>query len=88
QRSLLEQVLGLIAVNDAAHGFMPGRSAATGAALHTGADIVISLDLTTFFARVTGGRIYGTVRQSRLSEPVAHVVTGVCTNAVPPRVLA
>lgn len=88
QRSLLEQVLGLIAVNDAAHGFMPGRSAATGAALHTGADIVISLDLTTFFARVTGGRIYGTVRQSGLPEPVAHVVTGLCTNAVPPRVLA
>lgn len=88
QRSLLEQVLGLIAVNDAAHGFMPGRSAATGAALHTGADIVISLDLTTFFSRVTGGRIYGTLRQSGLSESVAHVVTGLCTNAVPPRVLA
>ena len=88
QRSLLEQVLGLIAVNDAAHGFMPGRSAATGAALHTGADIVISLDLTTFFSRVTGGRIYGRLRQSGLSESVAHVVTGLCTNAVPPRVLA
>lgn len=88
QRSLLERVLGLMAVNDAAHGFMPGRSAATGAARHTGADIVISLDLSTFFSRVTGGRIYGTLRQSGLSEPVAHVVTGLCTNAVPPRVLA
>lgn len=88
QRTLLERVLGLIPVNGAAHGFVPGRSAVTGAAHHTGSDIVISLDLTTFFARVTAGRIFGTLRQSGLSEPVSHVITGLCTNAVPPRVLA
>lgn len=88
QRKLLRKVLGLIPVNNAAHGFIPGRSAATGAARHVAADIVISLDLTTFFARVTARRIYGTLRQSGLSEPVAHTITGLCTNAVPPRVLA
>lgn len=74
--------------NDAAHGFVPGRSAVTGAALHTASDTVISFDLTTFFARVTAGRVYGTLRQSGFSEPVAHTITGLCTNAVPPRVLA
>lgn len=88
QRTLLEKVLGLIPTNAAAHGFVPGRSAITGATRHTGSDIVVSLDLTTFFARVTAVRIYGTLRQSGLSEPVAHVITGLCTNAVPPRVLA
>lgn len=88
QRTLLARVLALVPVNDAAHGFIPGRSAATGAARHVGADIVISLDLTTFFARVSAGRIYGTLRQSGFSESVAHTITGLCTNAVPPRVLA
>jgi len=88
QRRLLQTVLGLIPTNDAAHGFIPGRSAATGAALHTSADTVISLDLTTFFARVTAGRIYGTLRQSGFSEAVAHTMTGLCTNAVPAAALA
>jgi retron-type reverse transcriptase len=88
QRTLLESVIGLIPAGDAAHGFIPGRSAVTGAARHAGSDIVISLDLTTFFARVTAGRIYGTLRQSGFSEPVAHIITGLCTNAVPARVLA
>lgn len=88
QRGLLNAVLALIPVNDAAHGFLPGRSAATGAARHTGAEMVISLDLTTFFARVTARPIYGTLRQSGFSEPVAHTMTGLCTTAVPPAVLA
>ncbi len=88
QRKLLQTVLALIPTGDAAHGFVPGRSAATGAARHTGADTVICLDLTTFFARVRAGRIYGTLRQSGFSEPVAHTITGLCTNAVPPAALA
>lgn len=88
QRGLLERVLGLIPNHDAAHGFIPGRSAITGAARHAGSDVVVCLDLTTFFARVTAGRVYGALRQAGYSEPVAHAVTGVCTNAVPPRVLA
>lgn len=88
QRRLLTRVLALIPANDAAHGFIPGRSARTGAALHAASDIVISLDLTTFFARVTAGRIYGTLRQAGYVEAVAHVITGLCTNAVPSRVLA
>ena len=88
QRKLLISVLGLVPANDAAHGFIPGRSAATGAARHTASDTVISLDLTTFFARVTASRIYGTLRQAGFSESIAHTITGLCTNAVPPRVLA
>lgn len=87
-RTLLDSVLALIPVNDAAHGFVPGRSAVTGAAHHVDSEIVISVDLTTFFARVTAGRVYGTLRQAGYSESVAHILTGVCTNAVPPRVIA
>ncbi len=88
QRTLLSSLLALVPANDAAHGFIPGRSAATGAARHVASDAVISLDLTTFFARVAAGRVYGTLRQTGYSESVAHTITGLCTNAVPPRVLA
>lgn len=88
QRALLDQLLSCIPANDAAHGFLPGRSAVTGAARHVASDVVISLDLTTFFARVTANRIYGTLRQAGYGEQIAHAITGLCTNAVPPRVLA
>ncbi|EPR76153.1 Retron-type RNA-directed DNA polymerase [Leifsonia rubra CMS 76R] len=88
QRLLLDAVIALIPVNDAAHGFIANRSAVTGAALHTGREIVVSLDLTTFFTRVTASRIYGVFRQSGFPETVAHILTGLCTNSVPPRVIA
>ena len=88
QRTLLETVIALVPVNDAAHGFIVARSAATGAALHTGREIIVSLDLTTFFSRVRASRIYGVFRQAGFPEAVAHLMTGLCTNSAPPRVIA
>ncbi|WP_156109619.1 reverse transcriptase family protein [Cryobacterium sp. MLB-32] len=88
QKRLLVEVLGLIPTHDAAHGFVPGRSAVTGASRHTGSDVVVSLDLTTFFARVTGAAVYGTLRRAGLPEAVAYAITGLCTTAAPPRVLS
>ncbi|WP_202614308.1 reverse transcriptase family protein [Marisediminicola antarctica] len=88
QRSVLASILGPIPAHDAAHGFVPGRSAVSGAALHTGNDVLIALDLSTFFARVPARRIFGTLRQAGLPEAVAHTVSGLCTHAVPPRVIA
>lgn len=88
QRTLLDTVIALIPVHDAAHGFVPGRSAVTGAGRHTGREMVVSVDLVTFFARVTARRIYGVFRQAGYPETVAHLMTGVCTNSVPARVIA
>jgi RNA-directed DNA polymerase len=88
QRTLLERVVSVIPTNDAAHGFVSGRSAATGANLHTGREVVVCLDLTTFFANVTAPRVYGVFRQAGFSEAVAHLMTGICTNSVPIRVIA
>ena len=88
QRSVLENILHTIPAHDSAHGFVPGRSAVSGAALHTGNDVLIALDLSTFFARVTARRIFGTLRHSGLPEVVSHILTGLCTHAVPPRIIA
>lgn len=88
QRTLLRELLYPIELHGAAHGFVPGRSAGTGAAQHTGQDVVVSLDLVTFFAKVPAGRVFGTLRQAGFTEAVAHRLTGICTHAVPPRVLS
>lgn len=88
QRTVLRELLYPVTLHDAAHGFVPGRSAVTGAAHHTGRDVVLNLDLQTFFATVTAGQVYGTLRQAGYPEAVAHRLTGILTHVVPPRVLA
>ncbi|NQX11685.1 RNA-directed DNA polymerase [Microbacteriaceae bacterium VKM Ac-2855] len=88
QRAALDAVIGLAPLHDAAHGFVPGRSARTGAERHVGSEVVIALDLTTFFARVTARDVYRALRAEGLPESVAYVLTGLCTHAVPYRVAA
>lgn len=88
QRTVLRELLYPIELHDAAHGFVPGRSAGTGASQHTGQEVVINLDLVTFFAKVPAGRVFGTLRQAGFTESVAHRLTGICTHSVPPRVLS
>lgn len=88
QRTVLRELLHPLQLHDAAHGFVPGRSAVTGAARHTGQDVVVNLDLVSFFAKVTAGRVFGTLRQSGFTESVAHRLTGIATHVVPPRVLS
>lgn len=83
QRALLEKVLSPIPLHGAAHGFVSGRSAITGAAVHVGATVVISLDLEHFFAAITAGRIWGVLRSAGYPEPVAHVLAGLTTHATP-----
>ncbi|MUK02673.1 RNA-directed DNA polymerase [Vibrio cholerae] len=87
QRRVLDLLLAPMPLHGAAHGFVPGRSARTGARVHSGSDVVISLDLVSFFARVPPGRVFGVFRQEGFPEATAHVLTGLCTHAVPERVL-
>ncbi len=88
QRAVLDELLSPIPVHPAAHGFVPGRSARTGAELHVGSDVVITLDIEHFFASVTAGRIWGVLRSAGYPEPVAHLLTGLTTHATPVSALA
>ena len=83
QRRVLHDILDWIPAHDAAHGFTRGRSARTGAAAHTGRPVVLRLDLEDFFASVSAARAFGIFRTAGYPEPVAHVLTGLATNAVP-----
>jgi RNA-directed DNA polymerase len=83
QRWLVRELLVWIPPHDAAHGFVRGRSAHTHAALHVERKVVVRLDLEDFFAAVTAARVYGIFRTAGYPEPVAHALTGLCTNTVP-----
>ena len=88
QRLILDQMLADVPVHPSAHGFVAGRSAKSGAQPHVGAELVISLDLESFFASIAAGRIYGVFTSIGYPEPVAHLLTGLCTHATPVRVLS
>ncbi|MDA0163197.1 reverse transcriptase family protein [Solirubrobacter ginsenosidimutans] len=83
QRRVLHELLDLIPVHGAAHGFVGGRSARTHALAHVGRRVVVRLDLEDFFAGVTAARVFGIFRAAGYPESVAHVLTGLCTNVVP-----
>jgi RNA-directed DNA polymerase len=84
QRRLLREVLVHILAHDAAHGFVPGRSVVGHAAAHAGAAAILRFDVEDFFVSLAAGRIYGIFRAAGYSEAVAHTLTGLCTNSVPP----
>jgi retron-type reverse transcriptase len=83
QRMILHGILDRIPPHPAAHGFTRGRSAQTGARLHTGQEVVLHFDLESFFTAVTAGRVYGIFRTAGYAEPVAHSLTGLCTTTTP-----
>ncbi|WIB16857.1 reverse transcriptase family protein [Curtobacterium sp. MCPF17_050] len=87
QRTVLDELLAVLPVHDAAHGFVPGRSVVSGATLHVGQRVVITADLTSFFASVRARSVYGVFRAAGFAEPLAHVLTGLCTHRVPTHVL-
>jgi RNA-directed DNA polymerase len=87
QRAVLDELLVQLPLHEAAHGFVAGRSALTGARAHTGRHVVVSVDLVSFFAAVPARRVFSIFRQAGLAESVAYALTGVCTHAVPVHVL-
>lgn len=87
QRTILDELLVALPVHDAAHGFVAGRGVLSGARAHVGRAVVVSADLTSFFASVHAPTVYGVFRSAGFAEPLAHVLTGICTHRVPPHVL-
>ena len=83
QRTILRRVLAPIPVHDACHGFEKGRSAATFAASHVGADVVVRIDLRNFFSSIGVARIRAIFAACGYSASVADVLAHLCTTATP-----
>ncbi len=86
QRRLLDEILARIVPHEAAHGFRSGRSIRTFAGPHVGQRVVLKMDLKEFFPTVSGARIVAFFLSAGYPEPVARLLTGLCTNRVPLKV--
>ena len=81
QHWILRNVVERLAVHGASHGFLADRSIATNAAAHTGAKIVIKVDLKDFFPTVTLRRVKGIFRRAGYRDQIATLLALICTEA-------
>ncbi|AKF09218.1 reverse transcriptase family protein [Sandaracinus amylolyticus] len=81
QQWVLEHVLEKLPVERPAHGFVPGRSTVTNAREHVGRDIVINLDLESFFPSITFPRVRGLFVGVGYSPAVATILALLCTES-------
>ncbi|APR75442.1 Retron-type RNA-directed DNA polymerase [Minicystis rosea] len=81
QHWILRNVVERLAVHGASHGFLADRSIATNAAAHTGAKIVVKVDLKDFFPTVTLRRVKGIFRRAGYRDQIATLLALICTEA-------
>jgi RNA-directed DNA polymerase len=83
QRRILAGILDKIPPHPAAHGFVPGRSTQSFIQPHLAKRVILKMDLRDFFPSITGVRVQTIFRMLGYPEPVADLLGGICTNAVP-----
>jgi RNA-directed DNA polymerase len=83
QRQILGQILERIPPHPSVHGFVKGRSVKTFVAPHVGQRIILRMDLRDFFPSFRAARVQTVFRTLGYPEPVADLLGGICTNAVP-----
>lgn len=86
QRQILAQILEKIPAHPSVHGFVKGRSIRTFVAPHVNQTVILRMDLRDFFPSFPAARIQTLFRTMGYPEPVADLLGGICTNAVPPNV--
>jgi RNA-directed DNA polymerase len=83
QRQILSLLLDEVPLHPAVHGFRKGRSIRTFTAPHVGQRVVLRMDLRDFFPSISRARVQALLRTAGYPEPVADLLGGICTNAVP-----
>ncbi len=81
QRWILDKILSTLSCEDAAHGFVPGRSILTGAFEHVDRDVVINMDLEDFFPSIGFNRVRFLFKSIGYSPSVATILALLCTEA-------
>jgi hypothetical protein len=87
QRKILDEIVARIPAHESAHGFRPARSITTFAAPHIGKAIILKMDLRDFFVSITSARVTAVYLTAGYPEPVARLLSGLCTNTVPVQVM-
>lgn len=81
QKAIYKEILSIIPLHPACHGFVRGRSIMTNASLHTGKEMVINLDLVDFFPSISAGRINGVLISLGFKTEEARFLTRLATFA-------
>ncbi len=81
QHWILHHIVERLPVHGAAHGFLPGRSTVTNAAAHTGSQVILKMDIADFFPTVSVSRVKGIFRKAGYREPIAILLSHLCTEA-------
>jgi RNA-directed DNA polymerase len=81
QRWILHNIVERLPVHGKSHGFLAGRSIATNAAVHTGAKLLVKVDLKDFFPTVTIRRAKGIFRKAGYRDQIAMLLSLLCTEA-------
>lgn len=79
QEWILANVLAKLPTEEAAHGFVSGRSTVTNAIPHAGKDIVVNVDLEAFFPSICFARVRHFFCRLGYSGAVATLLALVCT---------
>lgn len=79
QRALLEKLVSKLPVHDAAHGFRKGRDVLSGASVHVGKDVLVSLDVRDFFPSFTFRRVSGYFRSLGYGRGTAVALANLTT---------
>jgi RNA-directed DNA polymerase len=88
QRLILRDILDHVPPHSAVHGFCKGRSCMTLAQQHCRQDIVLRMDLADFFPSVPRARVQRLFMTLGYREPVATVLSHLCTTVMPVSALA
>ncbi|MEV6558958.1 reverse transcriptase family protein [Nocardia sp. NPDC051756] len=81
QRTIAHRILSHIPAHPACHGFEKGCSAATFAAPHAQASVVVRMDLRDFFSTIGVARVRGVYRGCGYPDDVARILADLCTTA-------
>jgi hypothetical protein len=82
-RRIHRAILSHVPVHDASHAFRAERSIHSAVLPHCGRAVVIHLDVRDFFTAIPRSRVFMVFRLLGYPEPVARLLTGLCTNRVP-----
>ena len=81
QRWVLHHIAERLPVHGAAQGFLAGRSILTNAAVHTGSQVLVKMDVEQFFPTITWRRVKGLIRRAGYRESISTLLALLCTES-------
>lgn len=79
QEWILQNILGKLPTEPAAHGFLPGKSILSNAQPHVCKAVLVNLDLENFFPSITFPRVRSVFHRLGYSPAVATILALLCT---------